>query len=137
LQFRPEFLNRIDENVIFNSLSKDNLRGIVVLEAKRLESRLAEKSMKMIVSEEALDFLADVGFDPVYGARPLKRAIQKQLENNMALGILSGDYSDGDTIIVGVLNERIHIRKAQPWEVAVEVNADLSDVEESFAGGFY
>ncbi len=123
--------------MIFNSLSKENLRGIVVLEAKRLESRLAEKSMNMIVSEEALDFLADVGFDPVYGARPLKRAIQKQLENNMALGILSGEYSDGDTIIVGVLNERIHIRKAQPWEVAVEGNADLSDVEESFAGGFY
>ena len=137
LQFRPEFLNRIDENVIFNSLSKENLRGIVVLEAKRLESRLAEKSMKMIVTEEALDFLVEVGFDPVYGARPLKRTIQKQLENNMALGILSGEYSDGDTIMVGVSNERIHIRKAQPWEVTVDGDAETSDVEESFAGGFY
>ncbi|KAL3766572.1 hypothetical protein ACHAW5_003875 [Stephanodiscus triporus] len=135
--FRPEFLNRIDENVIFNSLSKENLRGIVILEAKRLESRLAEKSMKMIVSEEALDFLVEVGFDSVYGARPLKRTIQKQLENNMALGILSGEYSDGDTIMVGVVNERIHIRKAQPWEVAIDGSAETSDVEESFAGGFY
>lgn len=113
-------MNRIDENVIFNSLSKENLRGIVVLEVKRLESRLADKSMRMIVTDEALDYLVDIGFDPVYGARPLKRTIQKQLENNMAIGILSGDYADGDTIMVGVINDRIHIRKAQPWEVVSE-----------------
>lgn len=93
--------------------------------------------MKMIVSEEALDFLVEVGFDSVYGARPLKRTIQKQLENNMALGILSGEYSDGDTIMVGVVNERIHIRKAHPWEVTVDGSVETSDVEESFAGGFY
>lgn len=135
--FRPEFLNRIDENVIFNGLSKDNLRGIVVLEAKRLESRLAEKSMKMIVSDEALDFLAEVGYDAVYGARPLKRTIQKELENNIALGILSGEYADGDTIVVGIMNERINIRKAEPWEVAIDGSGQTSDAEESFAGGFY
>ncbi len=117
-QFRPEFINRIDENIIFNSLSKQNLRGIVVLEAQRLESRLAEKSMSMIVTEEALDFLAEVGFDPVYGARPLKRVIQKNLENPIAIGILGGEYADGDTIVVGVMNERIGIRKAEPWEIA-------------------
>ncbi len=117
-QFRPEFINRIDENIIFNSLSQQNLRGIVILEAQRLESRLAEKSMSMIVTEEALDFLAEVGFDPVYGARPLKRVIQKNLENPIALGILGGEYADGDTIIVGVVNERIGIRKAEPWELA-------------------
>jgi len=126
-------LNRIDENVIFNSLSKENLRGIVVLEMKRLESRLADKSMRMIVTDEALDYLVDIGFDPVYGARPLKRTIQKQLENNMAIGILSGDYADGDTIMVGVINDRIHIRKAQPWEVVSEAET----LVESFAGGFY
>lgn len=126
-------MNRIDENVIFNSLSKENLRGIVVLEMKRLESRLADKSMRMIVTDEALDYLVDIGFDPVYGARPLKRTIQKQLENNMAIGILSGDYADGDTIMVGVINDRIHIRKAQPWEVVSEAET----LVESFAGGFY
>lgn len=119
-QFRPEFINRIDENIIFNSLSQQNLRGIVVLEAQRLESRLAEKSMSMIVTEEALDFLAEVGFDPVYGARPLKRVIQKNLENPIALGILGGEYADGDTIVVGVVNERIGIRKAEPWEIATD-----------------
>lgn len=137
--FRPEFLNRIDENVIFNSLSKENLRGIVVLEAKRLESRLAEKSMSMIVSEEALDYLAELGFDPVYGARPLKRTLQKELENNMALGILSGEYAEGDTIMVGVSNEGIHMRKAQPWEeVAVDGSGETSDTEEeAFVEGFY
>jgi len=135
--FRPEFLNRIDENVIFNSLSKDNIRGIVVLEARRLESRLAEKSMKLIVTDEALDFLAEVGFDPVYGARPLKRTIQKSLENNIALGLLKGEYADGDTIVVTVMNERIHIRKAQPWEVAaVDSSGEMSNAQESFAGGF-
>lgn len=135
--FRPEFLNRIDDNVIFNSLSKQNLRGIVILEVKRLESRLAEKSMNMIVSDEALDFLAEVGFDPVYGARPLKRTIQKELENNIALGILSGEYADGDTIKVEVMNERISIRKAEPWEIgAIDGSTETSDVESSFAGGF-
>ena len=138
IQFRPEFLNRIDENVIFNGLSKENLRGIVVLEAKRLESRLAEKSMKMIVTDEAYDWLANVGYDAVYGARPLKRTIQKELENKMALGILSGEYADGDTIVVGVENERISIRKAQPWEIgAVDGDGETSDAEESFATGFY
>ena len=137
-QFRPEFLNRIDENVIFNSLNKDNLRGIVVLETKRLESRLTEKNMSMIVTDEALDFLAEVGFDPVYGARPLKRTIQKQLENNIALGILSGEYADGDTIMVGVMDERINIRKAQPWELgAVDGSEETSDTESFAAEGFY
>jgi len=134
LQFRPEFLNRIDENIIFNSLSKENLRDIVILEARRLESRLAEKSMSMIVTDEALDFLAEVGFDPVYGARPLKRTMQKNLENPIAIGILGGDYSDGDTIVVGIENDRIGIRKAQPWEIAA---SDETTESSYVSGGFY
>jgi ATP-dependent Clp protease ATP-binding subunit ClpB len=135
-KFRPEFINRIDESIIFNSLSKENLRAIVILEAHRLESRLAEKSMSMIVTEEALDFLAEVGFDPVYGARPLKRVIQKNLENPMAIGILGGEYADGDTIVVGVENERIGIRKAEPWETASE-SSDEVESESMYAGGSY
>lgn len=139
LQFRPEFLNRIDEQVIFNSLNRDSLRGIVVLEAKRLEARLAEKSMRMIISDDALDFLADIGFDPVYGARPLKRTIQKELENNIAIGILNGEYTDGDTIVVG-LNEigRIGVRKAESWEVSdvvVDGSSDTASLE-SYSSGF-
>lgn len=110
--FKPEFLNRIDEYVTFNSLSKKDLRGIVKLEVQRLEKRLAERQMKLAVSSAALDFLADVGFDPVYGARPLKRTIQRELETVVAQGILSGDYSDGDTVVVDVTNERLDVRRA-------------------------
>ena len=107
----------------------------MILEARRLESRLAEKSMSMIVTDEALDFLADVGFDPVYGARPLKRTIQKNLENPIAIGILGGEYADGDTIVVGIENERIGIRKAQPWEIAA--SDETSEAESYSSGGFY
>lgn len=110
--FKPEFLNRIDEYVIFNSLSKTDLREIVKLETKRLENRLGEREIRLALSEAALDFLADVGFDPVYGARPLKRTIQRELETVVARGILSGDFADGDTIVVDVSNERLDVRKA-------------------------
>ena len=99
-QFKPEFLNRIDENVIFNSLSKSDLRGIVKIELKRLEKRLEERDLKLSISETALDFLVNLGFDPVYGARPLKRTIQRELETVVARGILSGDFQDGDTVFV-------------------------------------
>jgi ATP-dependent Clp protease ATP-binding subunit ClpB len=109
--FRPEFLNRIDEYVIFNSLTKGNLRAIVKLETNRLSKRLEERQIRLHLSEAALDFLADVGFDPVYGARPLKRTIQRELETVVARGILSGDFQDGDLIEVDVKNERLDIRK--------------------------
>jgi ATP-dependent Clp protease ATP-binding subunit ClpB len=110
--FKPEFLNRIDEYVIFNSLSKKDLREIVKLETKRLEGRLAERQITLSLTEAALDFLADVGFDPVYGARPLKRTIQRELETVIAQGILSGKFSDGDTIAVDIKNERLDVEKA-------------------------
>jgi len=98
--FKPEFLNRIDDSVIFNSLSKDNLRGIVALEIKKLEKRLAERDISMIITEAALDTMADIGYDPVFGARPLKRAIQRELETAVAKGILRGDFADGDEITI-------------------------------------
>lgn len=109
--FRPEFLNRIDEYVIFNSLTKSNLRGIVKLETQRLEKRLEERQLRLHLSDAALDFLAEVGFDPIYGARPLKRTIQRELETVVARGILSGDFVDGDLIEVDVRNERLDVRK--------------------------
>lgn len=98
--FKPEFLNRIDDTVIFNSLSKENLRGIVDLEVKKLGKRLSERDIHMIITPAALDTMADIGFDPVYGARPLKRAIQRELETKMAKGILRGDFADGDEITI-------------------------------------
>lgn len=119
-KFKPEFLNRIDENVIFNSLSKTDLRGIVKLEVARLEQRLADKQIKMTITNGALDFLTDVGFDPVYGARPLKRTIQRQLETSVAKGILRGDFNDGDTIVVDGNDDEITVTKSNAVDVVVE-----------------
>ncbi|PSB15638.1 ATP-dependent chaperone ClpB [filamentous cyanobacterium Phorm 46] len=109
--FRPEFLNRIDEMIIFHSLTKPELRQIVLLQVKRLEKRLADRKMSLKLSESAIDFLAEIGFDPVYGARPLKRGIQRELETQMAKGILRGDFVDGDTIFVDIENERLAFKR--------------------------
>ena len=114
--FRPEFLNRVDETIIFHSLRKDQLRNIVKLQVKRLEKRLQERKMALKLSDAALDLLAEVGYDPVYGARPLKRTIQKELETTMAKSILRGDFVDGDTIFVDVANERLSFQRL-PSEV--------------------
>jgi ATP-dependent Clp protease ATP-binding subunit ClpB len=105
--FRPEFLNRIDDIIIFHGLQKHQLRGIVQIQVARLEKRLAERKMSLKLADSALDFLADVGYDPVYGARPLKRAIQRELETTIAKGILRGDFKEGDTVFVEVQNERL------------------------------
>ncbi len=109
--FRPEFLNRIDEIVIFHALRRDELRRIVKLQVQRLEQRLADRRMTLKIAEAALDFIAEVGYDPVYGARPLKRIIQRQLETQIAKGILRGDYADGDTIFVDIENERLAFKR--------------------------
>jgi ATP-dependent Clp protease ATP-binding subunit ClpB len=109
--FRPEFLNRIDEVIIFHALQKFQLRHIVQLQTKRLEQRLADRKMSLKLSESALDFLAEVGYDPVFGARPLKRAIQRELETQIAKSILRGEFNDGDTIFVDVENERLSFKR--------------------------
>ncbi|MCL1491640.1 MAG: ATP-dependent chaperone ClpB [Pseudanabaena sp. Salubria-1] len=109
--FRPEFLNRIDEIVIFHALRRDELRRIVKLQVQRLEQRLSDRRMTLKIADAALDFIAEVGYDPVYGARPLKRIIQRQLETQIAKGILRGDYADGDTIFVDIENERLAFKR--------------------------
>jgi ATP-dependent Clp protease ATP-binding subunit ClpB len=109
--FRPEFLNRIDEVIIFHALQKFQLRHIVQLQTKRLEQRLADRKMSLKLSESSLDFLAEVGYDPVFGARPLKRAIQRELETQIAKSILRGEFNDGDTIFVDVENERLSFKR--------------------------
>jgi ATP-dependent Clp protease ATP-binding subunit ClpB len=105
--FRPEFLNRIDDTIIFHSLQKSQLRSIVKIQIARLEKRLADRKLSLKLAESALDFLANVGYDPVYGARPLKRTIQKELETILAKGILRGDFKEGDTVFVEVQNDRL------------------------------
>jgi len=99
--FRPEFLNRIDEVIIFHSLTREQIKEIVGIQLRAVERRLAERKLLLQVSEDALDLLGDLGWDPVYGARPLKRAIQKNILDRLALDVLQGTFHEGDTIIVG------------------------------------
>ncbi|MEH2371360.1 ATP-dependent chaperone ClpB [Nostoc sp.] len=114
--FRPEFLNRIDEIIIFHGLDKKELRHIVLLQVERLRQRLSDRKISLKLSDSALDFLAEVGYDPVYGARPLKRAIQRELETQIAKSILRGEFNDGNTIFVDVQNERLSFSRL-PVEV--------------------
>ncbi|MCU0537915.1 MAG: ATP-dependent chaperone ClpB [Hydrococcus sp. Prado102] len=109
--FRPEFLNRIDEIIIFHGLQKSELRNIVKIQVARLEKRLSEQKLFLKVSEAALDFLAEIGYDPVYGARPLKRSIQRYLETAIAKAILRGEFKGGDTIFVDVEDERLSLKR--------------------------
>ncbi len=115
--FRPEFLNRIDEIIIFHGLQRSELRQIVQLQVLRLAGRLADRKMALKLSDSALDFLAEVGYDPVFGARPLKRAIQKELETAIAKSILRSEFTNGDTIFVDVENERLSFKRL-PAELA-------------------
>ncbi len=96
--FRPEFINRVDESVVFHPLAQDQIRGIAGIQLASLRQRLKERELALDISDAFLDHLATAGFDPVYGARPLKRAIQQELENPLAQRILAGEFSPGDTI---------------------------------------
>ncbi len=109
--FRPEFLNRIDEIIIFHGLTKAELTPIVKLQVAGLEKRLQEQKLSLKLSENASNYLADLGYDPVYGARPLKRAIQKYLETPLAKSILRGEYQARDTIFVDVEDERLTFKR--------------------------
>ncbi|HSV15565.1 MAG TPA: ATP-dependent chaperone ClpB [Tepidisphaeraceae bacterium] len=100
--FRPEFLNRIDEVILFHSLSKEQLSRIVDVQLEGLRKRLAGRNLKLALSDDAKKLLADEGYDPTYGARPLKRVIQQRLENALATKILGGEFADGDTVHVDV-----------------------------------
>ncbi|KAF1708616.1 ATP-dependent chaperone ClpB [Pseudoxanthomonas sacheonensis] len=99
--FRPEFINRLDDIVVFHPLDKAQIREIARIQLKGLEKRLGERGLRIELEDSALQLLGNVGFDPVYGARPLKRAIQQQLENPLAQKILAGEFAGGDTIRVG------------------------------------
>ena len=107
--FRPEFLNRLDDRIIFRSLDQAELRRIVTLQVERLRARLVQRKLDLDLSDEAADWLATAGYDPVYGARPLKRAIQRNLETPIAKAILSGRYSEGQSIKVDLNSEGIKL----------------------------
>jgi ATP-dependent Clp protease ATP-binding subunit ClpB len=105
--FRPEFLNRIDETVIFHALRRNEIRSIATLQIKRIESRLSDRKISLQLSEEAKDYIANIGYDPSYGARPLKRAIQREIENPIANKILEGTFAEGHQIMVTVEEDKL------------------------------
>ena len=110
--FRPEFVNRIDDLVVFHPLGREHIRKIVDIQLSYLHDRLADRDIRIHLSDAARDKLADAGFDPVYGARPLKRAIQQQVENPLAQEILQGKFKPGDVIEVSVDDDRLDFRNA-------------------------
>ncbi|MGD9583165.1 MAG: ATP-dependent chaperone ClpB [Lysobacterales bacterium] len=110
--FRPEFINRLDEIVVFHPLAREHIRAIARIQSEHLAQRLAERQIRIALSDAALDLLGEAGFDPVYGARPLKRAIQQQLENPLARQILEGRFAAGDSIQVEVDNGHLAFAKA-------------------------
>jgi ATP-dependent Clp protease ATP-binding subunit ClpB len=117
--FRPEFLNRIDEIVEFKPLSREQLGAIVELQLERLRDRLAERGLQLELTDAAKEAIGDAGWDPTYGARPLKRAIQRLLENPLALRLLEGDFGEGDTIAVDAQNgDLVFMRKTTPTAAA-------------------
>jgi len=108
--FRPEFLNRIDEVVVFHPLGREHIRRIVDLQVEILRQRLAARDIGLVLTEPALDWLGEVGYDPVYGARPLKRALQQYLENALARDLLQGQFVPGETIEVDRDGDRLVFR---------------------------
>jgi ATP-dependent Clp protease ATP-binding subunit ClpB len=124
--FRPEFLNRLDEQIIFDRLNRADMDGIVTIQLKRLEKRLAARKITLELDADALAWLADEGYDPVFGARPLKRVIQRHLQDPLAEMILAGDVLDGATIRIKVGPEGLIIgdrvsasRRSRPGEVVI------------------
>jgi ATP-dependent Clp protease ATP-binding subunit ClpB len=109
--FRPEFINRIDEVVVFHALDQRHIKSIAQIQLQYLEKRLVALDMNLRVSDAALAALSQVGFDPVFGARPLKRAIQAQIENPLAKEILEGHFAAKDTILVDYDNDQIRFSK--------------------------
>ncbi len=110
--FRPEFINRVDDVVVFHPLGREHIRKIVDIQLGYLHKRLADRDMTIVLTDDARDKLAAAGFDPVYGARPLKRAIQQQVENPLAQEILHGRFKPGDTIEIGVADDQLEFQNA-------------------------
>jgi ATP-dependent Clp protease ATP-binding subunit ClpB len=117
-RFRPEFLNRIDEIVVFEPLTRDQLGEIVELQLARLRTRLADRGIALELTDEAKEHVVEAGWDPTYGARPLKRAIQRLVENPLALRLLEGDFHEGDTVRVDVRDGELTFEHAVAAEPA-------------------
>jgi ATP-dependent Clp protease ATP-binding subunit ClpC len=115
--FRPEFLNRIDEIILFSSLSKEHMEKIVKLQMEDIQSRLADHGLKVELTQEATQWLANEGYDSAFGARPLKRALQKHIESPLSVSLLSGDFAMGDTVLVDVDGDKVVFKKKEAVDV--------------------
>jgi ATP-dependent Clp protease ATP-binding subunit ClpB len=109
--FRPEFLNRIDDVIIFHPLTREQIRAIVQIQSAHIQALLQDRGIGIELSDGALDLLAGEGYDPVYGARPLRRAIQKRIQDVLAMDILSGKFVEGDTVVVEKDGEKLVFHK--------------------------
>jgi ATP-dependent Clp protease ATP-binding subunit ClpB len=123
--FRPEFLNRIDETMIFHTLKREELRQIVGLQIKGLERLLADQKISLELTEAALDRIVSIGYDPTYGARPLKRAIQRELKNPIATKILETTFVEGDTIFIDCVNNALTFSKERSEEPVKAVEVEV------------
>jgi ATP-dependent Clp protease ATP-binding subunit ClpB len=113
--FRPEFINRIDETVFFHTLEREHIKQIIEIQLRGLLKRLSDRKIAIELTEAARDFLVREGYDPVYGARPLKRALQRRLLDPLALRVLEGSFREGDTVIVDVSGDELgFVKKGQP-----------------------
>jgi ATP-dependent Clp protease ATP-binding subunit ClpB len=106
-QFRPEFLNRIDDTILFHPLSRGELGEIVTLQLKRIQALLSDQKIALELSPMARNHIADLGYDPTYGARPLKRAIQRELQNPIATKLLENAFVEGDTILIDLVDGKL------------------------------
>ncbi|MDD3949046.1 MAG: type VI secretion system ATPase TssH, partial [Anaerolineaceae bacterium] len=110
--FRPEFLNRVDEIVVFKPLTRENLSEIVGIQLGHVSQLLADRGLKLEISPAAKQWLAEAGYDPEFGARPLKRAIQREIQDPLALKILAGEFMEGDTIKIDLVGGGLNFTKA-------------------------
>ena len=129
--FKPEFLNRLDEILLFRRLSRLDMTGIVQIQLARLDNRLSERHIKLDLDEKALNWLADTGYEPMYGARPLKRLIQRELENQLAMAILDGQVKDNSVVKVRVVDDMLKIVGAQdvPDETSNIQDAEFEEID--------
>jgi len=112
--FKPEFLNRIDEVVFFHALDKDDIRKIIDIQLKTLLKRLEDRKIRLDLTDRARDLLIEEGYDPVYGARPLKRTLQRRVLDPLALGVLQGDFREGDAVRADVDGGSLVLRREAP-----------------------
>ena len=112
--FRPEFLNRIDETIVFHPLGKDEIAGIVDIQLRNLQTRLGDRHLTLSVTPAAREYLAMKGYDPTFGARPLKRLIQREVQDPLAMQLLAGEIRDGDALDVDVSGDGLAFRRLEP-----------------------